>query len=195
MALSGPPASAEPLTRGVVFHSLHEALRNLWGEEQLAAVVAALPAEIAYATFGAAYRPLTWYPVAYLEAWHEAVHAGPAGRDDGIYVEYMDRALDVSLGRLRRAFMRFMNPVKLAERSSELWRSFHTHGDMTVEWSSDASGRVTLVGHPFTANRLGRLTYASMVRYTLALSRAKHVRQEHAVDAEGKLTVSVTWDP
>ena len=195
MALSGPPASAEPLTRGVVFHSLHEALGNLWGEEQLAVVVATLPPEVAHATFGAAYRPLTWYPVAYLEAWHEAVHAGPAGRDDGIYVEYMDRALDVSLGRLRRAFMRFMNPVKLADRSSELWRSFHTHGETTVVWKGDTSARITLVDHPFIATRLGRLTFASMVRSTAALSRSKNVRQRHSYDAQGTLSVTLTWEP
>ena len=194
MALSRPPPVSEPLVRGVVFHALHEAMRGFWGDEQLRAVVARLPNAIAKATFGPEFQPIAWYPVAHLEAWHEAIHSGPAGQDDGAYGECMDRALDVTVGRLRRAFMRLMNPVTLAERSSELWRSFHTHGVTRVEWKTATSGRVVLSDHPFVANRLGRFTFAEMVRYTVSLSRARNVRQRHSFDAIGKLTVTLTWD-
>ena len=195
MALSRPPKTSEPLVSGVVIHALHEATRAFWGDAQLRAVVRLLPSAIAEATFGPEFQPLKWYPVAHLEAWHEAIHGGPAGQDDGAYAECMDRALDVTVGRLRRAFMRLMNPVTLAARSSELWRSFHTHGVTSVEWKSATSARVVLSDHPFVANRLGRFTFAEMVRYTVSLSRARHVRQRHAFDASGKLTVTLTWDP
>jgi hypothetical protein len=188
-----PPRSTEPLARGVVLFALHEAVRGFFGDEQLRLVVARLPEPIARATFGPEFRPLEWYPVAHLEAWHEAIHAGPIHGDDGVYAECMDRALDVTLGRLRRAFMRLMTPVTLAKRSSELWRSFHTHGDMSVEWTGEASARVALVNHPFVHNRLGRLTFAEMVRYTAALSRARNAREKHTLQGDDKLVVTVTW--
>jgi hypothetical protein len=191
---SRPSPTSEPLARGVVIHALHESIRDFWGEEQLRRVVARLPSAIATATFGPEFQALAWYPVAHLEAWHEALHAGPAGGDDGVYVECMDRAIDVTVGRLRRVFMRLMTPGTLAVRGSELWRSFHTHGETSVEWKADTSARITLVDHPFVASRLGRLTFASMVRYTAALSRAKNVRQRHAFDGQGKLSVTLTWE-
>ena len=166
----------------------------MWGDARLAEVASALPRAIAAATFGSEYRPLQWYPVAYLDAWHEAIHAGPCAGDDAVFAQCMDRALDVSVGRLRRAFMRLMNPVTLARRSSELWSSFHSHGKMEVAWSNATSARVTLVDHPFVSTRLGRLTFSEMVRYTLALSRAQGVRQEHALERGGRLTVVLTWE-
>lgn len=195
MSPSRPPPTHEPLARGVIIHALHESTRDFWGNEQLQLVVARLPSEIAKTTFGPEFRPLAWYPVAYLEAWHEAIHAVPAGGDDRVYTECMDRAIDVTVGRLRRVFMRLMTPGTLAVRGSELWRSFHTHGETSVVWRSDTSARITLVDHPFVATRLGRLTFASMVRYTAALSRAKNVRQRHAYDAQGTLSVTLTWEP
>jgi uncharacterized protein (TIGR02265 family) len=194
MALSSPPDSDEPLVRGVTFHAFHEAVANNWGSEHLRAIVASLPREIAQATYGAEYRPLEWYPVAYMIAWHEALHAGLARGEDDVYRSIIDRQLDVTLGRLRRALMRMMNPIRLAQRAQELWRSYHSHGETEVRWDDSSSVHVLFRGHPFVGDRLGRLSFAETVRYSLALSGAKRVTEEHAMDGE-TLVVAARWEP
>jgi hypothetical protein len=185
--------SVVPVSRGLIFHTLHVAVRDTWGGAALDAVVAALPADVARATIGPEFVALRWYPTSHLMAWQAAIFEVSARGSHEEYAACIDRSLDVSIGVVRRLFMKVVTPRAIGERAAEMWRHFHSQGKVEIDWRSETSGRITLADHPYAQDALGRHTFAEMIRYMLALSRAKDVRESHGLDGSGRVAVTASW--
>jgi hypothetical protein len=181
--------SSEPLSRGIIFHTLHLALKEVLGGRGYDAVVARLPPEVALATSGLEFVAIRWYPTSHLMAWQTAMYE--VGQAD--YDRCLDRSLDLAVGGVRRLFMKVLTPRGIAERAGDMWRHFHSHGNIELAWRSATRGRVILTNHAYVDSALGRRTFAEMIRYMLALSRAKGVHESHGLDANGRLAVTVSW--
>ena len=181
--------SSEPLSRGIIFHTLHLALKDVRGGRGYDAVVARLPPEVARATSGLEFVAIRWYPTSHLMAWQTAMYE--TGEAD--YARCLDRSLDIAIGGVRRLFMKVVTPRGIAERAGDMWRHFHSQGNIELEWRSETRGRVMLTNHPYVQDAIGRRTFAEMIRYMLALSRAKDVHESHGLDASGRLAVTVSW--
>jgi hypothetical protein len=183
------------MTRGTIIHAIIAATRGLWGEDGLRDAMARLPDETREATTGPSFSSLSWYPTRFINDWDAAKMDGPARGDERAFRLSVDRSIDLSFGRVRRAFLSFATPMLLANRAAELWRHDHTHGTITVDSSANAEGRarVSLAEHPFLETPLSRLGFAEVIRYALSLSRARRVRETHAVSGDA-LVVGVTWD-
>jgi hypothetical protein len=187
-----PPPDGVPLSRGIILHSLTATVRATWGEPGVADVKAHLPDDVAADT-GPGFVPLRWYPTTHLVAWHRAIFEGPARLDERVFAECIGRSLDVSMGIIRRTFMRLLTPDSLVEGAAKVWRDFHTTGIVTVERHGPGQVTMTVADHPFVGNALSRKVVAIMSRHLAERSRAKGVRETHGLDAAGRLVVSVTW--
>ncbi len=186
--------STVPTSRGIIFHTLHLAVRESWGAPALDRVVAALPPDVAEATYGPGFVAIKGYPTAHLMAWQSAIHAGPAEENEEEYARCIDRSLDHAIGGVRRLFMRIVTPRAIATRAGEMWRHFHSHGHIELDWRTETSGRVILSDHLYVHDRVGQRTFAEMIRYMLGLSRARGVRETHRLDPAGRLVVMVSWE-
>jgi hypothetical protein len=182
MAFSPQEPPAEPLTRGIILHSMTAAIRELWGDGA--------------STTGPDFAPLRWYPTRYIVEWNEAMMDGPSRGNEQAFRRTVARSMDLSFGRVRRVFLSFATPTLLAERATRLWKHDHTHGLLTVDTSqqSDGRARVTLAGHPFVATARSRIAIAEALRHVLSLSRASNVRESHAMSGDA-LAIAFTWDP
>jgi hypothetical protein len=185
--------SAVPHSRGIIFHTLHLAVEGTWGKKALDAVVAGLPPEVARETSGAEFVAIRSYPTSHLLAWQTAIFELAAKGDPEEYATCIDRSLDVAIGGVRRLFLKVVTPRAIGERASDMWRHFHSHGKIEVDWRGEANGRITLADHLYVADPIGRRTFAEMIRYMLALSRARDVRESHGIDGSGRLAVTVSW--
>jgi hypothetical protein len=171
----------EPMSRGTIVASVAPAVRSLWGDDALEAVLARLPEETRTATTGPALNSLEWYPTRFLLHYDRAIFEGPAGRDETAFRSYLQRRVDLGFGRFRRTFLRFASPERLAQRASELWRNDQTHGELKVETISAEGARLTLRGHPYTTNPISRLAFSEVLRHILSLTRVRNVRETHAL--------------
>ncbi len=188
-----PPPSDVPLTRGIALHALARTARTQWGDGVLAEIRTRLPADVAAQTDGPELEPLRWYPSSHVVAWHRAMYEGPCKYDEREFADVVQRSLDYSMGIVRRTLMRVLTPEILIEQAARLWREFQTHGEMTVTRLGQGSVRMTLAGHPFVEDPVSRKVVAIMSRHMAARSRAKEVRESHAMDAAGRLVVTVSW--
>jgi hypothetical protein len=196
MGRSSAPPSTESLSKGTIVHSQAQAIRELWGEDGLRDVVGRLPTEAAEATAGVDFEPLRWYPTRYLLDWNVALLDGPARQDEQAFRRCVARSIDLGFGRVRRAFLAFATPDRLAQRASELWRHEHSQGELSIE--SDAApvertARLALRDHPFITTALSRLATAEVFRYILSLSRARNVRESHALHGDA-LRITLRWE-
>jgi hypothetical protein len=183
------------MSRGTLLHSIAAGVRDVWGEDGLRDVTARLPEETRTATTGATFTILSWYPTRYVIDWDAAKMAGPARGDEEAFRRSVVRGTDLGFGRIRRTLLSFATPVILAERAAELWRHDHTHGELSVDSSRRNEGKahVTLTNHPFTETPIARMAFAEVMRHVLSLSRARNVREAHALDGDA-LVVTLTWD-
>lgn len=182
------------MSRGTILHSQRVSAQLQWGDEGVKAVLQRLSPETREATFGPAFTPLGWYPTRYIVEWVEAIHDVAARRDEQAVREWVDRAIDMSFGRVRRVFLRLATPTLLVQRAAELWRREHTHGVLTMESDVPARiARITLRDHPFTTTFASRIATSEIFRHVLSLSKARNVRESHALH-EGTLKVSLLWE-
>jgi hypothetical protein len=183
------------MSRGTLLHSVAAGVLDVWGVDGLRDVTSRLPEETRAATTGPAFTTLSWYPTRYVLDWDVAKMAGPARGDEATFRRSVARSIDFGFGRIRRALLSFATPVMLAERAAELWRHDHTHGELSVDASGRREGhaRVTLRSHPFTETPVARMAFAEVIRHVLSLSRARNVRESHALAGDA-LVVSLTWD-
>jgi hypothetical protein len=183
------------MSRGTLLHSIAAGVREVWGVDGLRDVTARLPEETRAATTGPAFTTLSWYPTRYVVDWDTAKMAGPARGDEEAFRRSVQRGTDLGFGRIRRALLSFATPVILAERAADLWRHDHTHGALSVDSSrrSEGAARVTLTDHPFTEAPIARVAFAEVMRHVLSLSRARNVRETHAMSGDA-LVVALTWD-
>ena len=180
------------MSRGTIVVSLGAAVRDVWGDEAWQRLVDGLPRETAIATTGVNLMSLTWYPTRYLQDYERAIFEGPAQRDEAAFRRYIDRRIDMGFGRVRRTFLRFATPERLATKAAELWRHDQTHGVLKVDQFGDGLSRLSLRGHPYVTNPLSRLSTAEVMRHILSLSRYRDVRETHALVDEA-LVITLLW--
>jgi hypothetical protein len=195
-----PQAAASPttesLSKGTIIRSLAAAVSDLWGEEALRAVVDRLPPETRAATTGVGFIPIDWYPTRHILKWGAAILDGPAFGDEVAFTRCVSRSVELGFGIVQRAFLAIATPTRLAARAADLWRHEHTHGTLSIETSDAARGqaRLSLRDHPFVAEPLSRIAISEGIRTVLSLSRARNVRESHAVLGEN-LFITLHWDP
>ena len=89
--------------------------------------------------------------------------------------------------------MRLLTPDTLAEKTGDLWSTFHTTGELVLEARTDGTARLAIRNHPFVDDAVSRKVMAIMTRHMLARSRAKNVRESHDLRAPGHMVIQVTW--
>jgi hypothetical protein len=194
-AAAATSPAAESLSKGTIIRSLAAAVRDLWGEEALRTVVDRLPAETRAATSGVGFIPIDWYPTRHIMKWGAAILDGPAFGDEIAFTQCVSRSVELGFGLVQRAFLVIATPTRLAARAADLWRHEHTHGTLTIETSDAAGGhaRLALREHPFVGEPLARIAISEGIRTVLSLSRARNVRESHAVLGDA-LFITLHWD-
>lgn len=193
--LKGPPSSSEPMSRGIGLHGFRAAVVELWGDDGLRAVAARLPDDARAETVDANVLPVAWYPVRHTLAWDEAVWDGPAARDDAAFVAFLDKAIELGFGRMRRFFIRLQSPEQILARAPEMWRYQHSHGTLTATATAQGA-TVVLRDHPFARHPLARRATAEVYRFIASLTQARgkgEVRQTHGSEGPDSLVVRLTW--
>ena len=195
MGISEPPVSNEPLARGIILHTFREAAIQTWGEASLLKIAEQLPDDARVATFDVIPAVLEWQPERYAMAWYEAAWAGPCRGDERAFAAFVDKSVDLSFGRVRRAMLAFITPVGLLHKASELWRHDHTHGTLAGELHETLPRQATCVlrDHPYVATNAPRRAAAEAFRHIVSLARVKNVRETHSVEGRA-LTVRLVWD-
>jgi hypothetical protein len=198
--MDSPISLSEPLSRGIGLHGFRMALLAMWGEGGLRSVSARLPDDVRAATLESIVLPVSWYPVKYTIAWDEAVWDGPVGRDDAAFCAFLDKAIELGFGRMRRFFIRLQSPVRIIERSPEMWRYQHTHGTLAVV-ARDVGATITLRDHPFTRHPLARRATAEVYRHIASMTRLGRaadveipgVHETHGAEGPDALVVRLSW--
>ena len=193
-----PPPSGEPYARGSVIHGFREAMLDIGGEAALAEVAHRLPLETRLETIDRIVLPFEWVAIDHAIAWHEALWTGPLGADEGKLARFVSRSIELGFGRFKSAFFSGITPARLFERSKELWRWQHTHGDVSVAVDGPAAV-VTLRDHPYVGVPTSRRVTAESFRHlvTVALAQDKALRGRAVKAAWGTsgaaLVVQLSW--
>src|SRR5258706_6800859 len=116
-----PPRAAEPLARGIVFHSFREAVLVQWGQAGVASMARHLGAASSE-SLTSGVLALEWRSERMLMEWHEALWLGPLRENDKELRAFVDRNVSLGFGRTRRALLRLVTPLMLARKAAELWR-------------------------------------------------------------------------
>jgi len=201
--VDAPVNPSEPLSRGIGLHGFRMAALDLWGERGLRAIAERLPESTRAETLDAIVLPVSWYPVRHTLAWDDAAYDGPCARDDAAFRAFLDRAIDLGFGRMRRFFVRLQSAERLVARAPEMWRYQHTHGTLVVapklaEPRGGASRQVgatlTLRDHPFARHPLARRATAEVYRYIAAMTGRTSCRETHGAEGPDVLVVRLSWD-
>jgi hypothetical protein len=186
------PTTAVPLARGVVMGGLRQAAIDVWGDEGLKMIGAALPTAVRASTFEQFVIPLSWYPETHVTAWFEAAYEHPAARREKDFCTYLDRMMDYGFGRIRKALLRLASPGLVLSQAPRLWRHDHSHGHVEVVMH-DAAAELSLRDHVYAADPISRIALAEIYRYGVSLTGVPRVTATHEVDRSGALVVSLRW--
>jgi hypothetical protein len=192
---SVPGPATESLSKGTIIRSLAAAVQDLWGEDALRGVIERLPPETRAATASAQFIAIDWYPTRHIMKWGVAILDGPAFGDEVAFSKCVSRSVELGFGLVQRAFLAFATPTRLAGRAADLWRHEHSHGTLVIESSDTKRGdaRLALRDHPFVTESLARIAISEGIRTVLSLSRARNVRERHAVLGDA-LFITLRWD-
>jgi hypothetical protein len=187
-------AASEPCSRASIVHGYRSAVVDLWGPEAIARVAPLLTAEAREATIDSIVLPVAWLPTEYLIDWQRVVWESLAKKDDQAFRRFVDRGIDHGFGRFRRMFLKVATVDVLIQKTQELWRHQHTHGELTATRRKDGENATTVVlhSHPFVEHPISRRTLAEAWRYVPTLTRVKDVRETHALE-DGALVCHLTW--
>jgi hypothetical protein len=191
-----PPPSADPHARGTVLHGFRAAVVDVWGDAALQLVAERLPLATRVATIDALVLPFEWVAIGHVMAWHEAIWTGPARADERELSHLVARSIELGFGRFRSAFFVGITPERLVERSQELWRWQHTHGEVSVSVEG-SSATVVLRDHPYvdhpTSRRVTAESYRQIVM--MALGAGQDVRAAWGNNVTGVLGGGVGAPP
>lgn len=183
----------EPRARRTIFAALRRSANDLWGTDGLLRIGDAMSVEARRRCIDALVIEEEMLPERFVLEWYESVWAGPAERDKATYLGFLDRMMDHGFGRVRKLLLAMATPTVLAQKSSELWRHDHTHGELSWRPLTDRSIELTLTDHPYVETPLGRSSIAEIYRYAVSLTRVKHVTEKHWLGASGTLVVTLHW--
>jgi hypothetical protein len=187
-----PELGSDSCARGTILIAFREAVHELYGNEGLERVSAALPKAVRAATIEEMLVGVQWLPEEHVVAWFEALWAGPCdGRADA-FALVLQRMLDRGFGRVRKAFLRLASPEAILAKAPSLWRYDHTHGRLGVEVGTGVA-RVRLENHTYTESPLSRLAISEIYRYCAALTRVRQVTESHFREPSGALVVTLRW--
>ncbi len=194
MSTTPPPPSGEPCARGSVLHGFRAAAIDLWGHTGLDQVATRLPLSTRVATIEQIVLPFEWVPLEHVVAWHDALWAGPLGADERQLARFIGRSIDLGFGRFKSAFFSGITPERLVERSQELWRYQHTHGEVTVAVQG-TSGTVVLRNHPYVGHAASRRVTAESYRYIVTMAGGRDVTAAWGQSAGdgASLVVQLSW--
>lgn len=133
-----------------------------------------------------------WIAERHMVKLSEAIFNGPATSDYEIYRAHLKRVIELGFGRVRRVLVQFAHPHAVLRRAPELWKHDHSHGELTIT-IEDKSALAIVTHEILTATQLSRFTAAEMFRAVLSLTSAKEVKEEHGLDADGRLRVLFKW--
>jgi hypothetical protein len=188
-----PPPSEEPLTRGIGLHGFRAATMDLWGKAGLAAIAERLPDEARRRTIDDIVLPVSWYPERYVIAWQEAVWDGPARMLDSAFFTFVERAIELGFGRMRRFFLRLASLEAMVARGPEAWRYQHTHGTMTAKLIDRTHSIYTLRDHPFVKHAITRRSTAAAWRHIGTLAGLKDMKESHMLEGTDTLVVRLSF--
>ena len=133
--------------------------------------------------------------------WHRAVWEGPAAENDAAFCRFMQRAIEIGYGRMKRMVIGIASPEQLILRAPALWDTQHTHGKLTAEATSRGA-TLRLRGNPVTTQAISRRAMAEAYRTIASLSRATNVKETHGLELDDThththahaLVVRITWE-
>lgn len=183
----------EPSSRATHVVAFRAASLAMWGNDGWQAVIDRLPHDTCEALVqGGVVIAAGWVPERHMVKLAEVVFDGPARGNIDTYREFVHQVIALGFGRVRRVLVQLAHPHAVLRRAPELWRHDHTHGELTVQM--DEKSALVFVTHDvLTATQLSRATAAEMFRAVLTLTRARDVKQEHGLDAGGRLRVLLKW--
>jgi hypothetical protein len=183
----------EPIARALHVVAFRAAALEMWGPTSWDEVLDGLPRDSREALWqGGIVVATGWVAERHMVKLAEAVYQGPAHGSMEVYRNYIQKVIELGFGRVRRLLVQFAHPHTVLRRAPELWRHDHSHGELTIEIEEKSA--LTVVTHDvLTATQLSRATCAEMFRAVLSLTKAKEVKQEHGLDADGRLRVLLKW--
>jgi hypothetical protein len=135
--------------------------------------------------------PSEWFPERHFIAWCYAIFEGPADYDiDGVKA-YLRRTFDLCYGVINRFVLHMARPEDAIKRVSHLWKKEHTTGALEARLVKGGAV-LRLTNSPYTRTPHTRAGLSENYRYALSLTRAKDVREWHALE-DGALVVYLTW--
>ncbi|MEO8844287.1 MAG: hypothetical protein ABI591_10045 [Kofleriaceae bacterium] len=180
-----------PSTIGGRVPDTREATRDLWGGEGVEAVMRMLdPAQRVLFAGGAT---SDWVPETTYMAWTRGVWDGPAARDPDALARWVDRLTDRGFGTARRMIMSLASPWVIVRRAGALWRTEHSHGELTVVPHDKHSARFELRDHPFAGDDVAAHAVSEAFRYILFRCRVRTATEQHERTADGALFVELRW--
>ena len=184
---------SEPSSKATHLVAFRAAAVAMWGNAGWEAVVDRLPKDARDALVqGGLVVAAGWVPERHMVKLAEAVFEGPVRGKPDLYRDFVHEVIALGFGRVRRVLVQFAHPHPELRRAPELCRHDHTHGELTVQM--DEKSALAIVTHDvLTSTQLSRATAAEMFRAVLTLTRAREVKQEHGLDADGRLRVLLKW--
>jgi hypothetical protein len=189
--MTRPIDPTEPFARGNVLHGFRAAAHELWGDEGLRVIGEHLSSEARAVSLESIVLAVSWYPVRFASAWHEAVWEGPARRDDAALCKFVARAVDLGIGRIRKVLFGFATPDMLFAKAPSIWRDQHTHGTLSAVREGKSKTIFTLRDHPYTKLPISRRFTAESYRYIGSLTGIR-CKETHKLEGDA-LVVRVEW--
>lgn len=188
-----PDNPVEPMQRRIYVTPMKRAAVQVWGEDGLNAIAAAVPDDTR-AEFFQVVQTEPWIAARHLIDWMYAAHHGPSQLSLPKTKEYIDRVFDHGSGVILRSLLWMADPVALTPRLGPMWAKENTHGQL--EGAVDPGGKSAtfrLMGSPYTATPQTRGGIVENYRYAYSLTRAKNVRETHSLEKPGTLLFRIRW--
>jgi hypothetical protein len=182
------------MQRRIYLQPMKRAAVLLWGDEGLNAIAAALPDDTREEFFRVV-QTEPWIAARHYITWMYAAHRGPSGLSLPKTREYIDRIFDFGSGIILRSLLWMADPVALVPRLGPMWKKENTHGELigTVD-PGGKSATFRLAGSPYSETPQTRGGMAENYRYAFSLTRAKNVRETHALEKPDTLVFRIRWE-
>jgi len=177
------PATGGTHVKGSLLLAAVQHLEHVHGRTLFETIMARLSPEVR-GRIGGMILPMAWFPVTYYEALLAAVERAIGPGNGVAAMEVGAATANRELPTTHRVFMQTATPAMAIDRLPQLWRSYHSGGDLVIDKGGTGTVRVEARGlQPDTFlhamamtgfyQRLLDLTGAKDVRATLVSSRGR----------------------